>query len=230
MKDLYIDLVNHTQGVTNSAVILPQLENSMPYVKRTDKICVMCKGVSKKIKNYITAFIMNGHEVILYCNKGIFYNEQALTHISEVIASRYEDFKDNELLSNTWNLIIKNHIPMDVVKNIDAHIPVDMLSMYDIQLGQTEVPVVKMNTYKPTDLQRKDWQVADKDFMFSKDSAKIKTVYKTTLYNKLIAYLQLQYYIQNGIEPLYTMEELNQEPVTPYCAYTEENLYEQMCY
>lgn len=230
MKDLYFDLINHTSGVTASAVILPQLENSMPYVKRTDKICIVCRGVSRKIMNYITAFLMDMHPVVLYCEKGVFFDEQALMHASEVLAERFENFKIDELLSRTWKLIVDNAIPMDVVRNIDVHLPLSMLSMYDIQLGVTELPIVKMNTYKPTDLQRKDWGVADKQFMFSKERAQTKYEYTTTLYDKLVAYLQLQFYVRNGIEPLYTTEELDSQPVAPYSACAELNAYERACY
>ena len=241
MKDLYFDLINHTSGVTASAVILPQLENSMPYVKRqlennmpydkrTNKICIMCHGVSRKIMNYIIAFLMNERTVVLYCDKGVFFDEQALLHTSEVLAERFEDLKLDELSSRTWKLIIDNAIGMDVVRNIDAHIPKDLLSMYDIQLGVTELPVVKMNTYKPTDLQRKQWGITDKELVFSKNRAQTKYEYTTTLYDKLVAYLQLQFYMHNGIEPLYTMEELDNQQVTPYSACAESNAYERACY
>ena len=231
MKDLYIDLINHTEGVTASAVILPQLENSTLYAKRTDKICIVTKGVTKKTMNYIIAFLLDAHPVTLFCERGVFYDEQALAHVSEVIAERFEDYRLNELLARTWELIIDNNIPMEVVRNIDLHIPARLLSMYDISLGVTELPFVKMNTYKPTDLQRKDWGIADKKFMFSKDRAQVQYKYITTLYDKLIAWLQLQFYINNGIEPLYTLEEEERaELVTPYSAACTLNAYENACY
>ena len=139
MKDLYIDLINHKEGVTANAVILPLLENCMAYAKRTDKICIVTRGVNRKIMNYITAFLMDMHPVVLYCNQGVFYNEQALMHTSEVVAEKFESYKFNELLSRTWKLILDNEIPMHVVRDIDIHIPLNMLAMYDIQVGVTNL-------------------------------------------------------------------------------------------
>lgn len=231
MKDLYIDLINHKEGVTANAVILPLLENCMAYAKRTDKICIVTRGVNRKIMNYITAFLMDMHPVVLYCNQGVFYNEQALMHASEIVAEKFESYKFNELLSRTWKLILDNEIPMHVVRDIDIHIPLNMLAMYDIQVGVTELPIVKMNTYKPTDLQRKEWGVSDKDFVFSKDRAQLKYEYTTTLYDKLIAWLQLQYYTKHGIAPLFTFEDVERtELVTPYSATCDLNAYENACY
>ena len=231
MKEIFIDLVSHKTAVTSSAVVLPSLEGSAIYTKRCNSFTIISKGVSKEISNYTLAYLLQGANVRLLCDKGLFRNEEIISHISAVQANRYEDFKLDELLQKTWNLIVKNNIPLDVVRNIDLYIPADKLSQYDIQLGQQELPVVKMNTYKPTDLQRKDWNIKDEDFIFSKQRAEYKYKYTTTLYDKLVAWLQLKFYIENGIEPLYTLEEVEEKAlVTPYSATAEANLYERMCY
>lgn len=231
MKEIFIDLVSHKTAVTSSAVVLPSLEGSAIYTKRCNSFTIISKGVSKEISNYTLAYLLQGANVRLLCDKGLFRNEEIISHISAVQANRYEDFKLDELLQKTWNLIVKNNIPLDVVRNIDLYIPADKLSQYDIQLGQTELPVIKMNTYKPTDLQRKDWGVADKSFAFSKTKTQYKYQYTTTLYDKLIAWLQLKFYTENNIAPLYTTEEIQcAELVTPYSAVAEENYYERICY
>lgn len=231
MKTLYIDLVTHKQGVTASAVILPALEGSMLYARRTDTVVVMAKGITRKLYDYLTAYVLNGNMITLYTDKGVFFGNQALTHASEIMAEKLEQYYDTELLQRTWKLIIDNNIPLEVVRHIDDYIPMDKLSQYDIQLGQTIRPSVKRSTYKPTDLQRKEWGINDASFMFTKERAQCRYDYVVSLYDKLIAWLQLHYYIQNNIPPLYTLEEIEKmQTVTPYSAMCEINAYENACY
>lgn len=231
MKTLYIDLVSHKQGVTADAVILPTLEGSMLYARRTNHVVIMTKGITRKVYDYLTAYTLNGNSITLYTDKGVFTDGQALTHASEIIAEKIERFYDNELLQRTWKLILDNNIPLEVVRHIDDYIPLDKLSQYDIQLGQTIRPSVKRSTYKPTDLQRKEWGVNDKDFMFTKEKAQCRYDYVISLYDKLIAWLQLQYYTQNNIPPLYTPEETERaQAITPYSAMCDLNAYENACY
>lgn len=230
-KLLYVDRVSKKHIVTDSVVVLPDFEGSTRYAERAESVTIISHGVSKSMMNYTLAYMRIGKEVRLFCDAGVFYNEEITAHISARWEERLETGELDKLSRRTWELIKENHIPIEVVRNIDCFLPTEQLSMYDIQIGQTVLPVVKMNTYKPTDLERKEWGVSDAGLAFSKERAKHRYTYTATLYDKLIAWLQLTYYIAHGIAPLYTHEETRRaEYVTPYSATVIANQYENACY
>lgn len=232
MKQLFIDLLNKGDiEVSLNAVTIHDLNGCMLYAKRASRVIVHARP-SREVLNYLIAFDLSDIEYHFIDSKvNIFSGKRAIAHVSECVAYNAERFALEELSRKTWQLIISQNIPARVYEDIDSYIPFDMLSMYDIQLSQQLLPVTKMSTYKPTDLQRKEWSIADENFMFSKERASTKFVYTTTLYDKLLAYLQLKFYKEHGIEPLYTHKDVEvAELITPYSAVSEQNAYERACY
>lgn len=105
----------------------------------------------------------------------------------------------NALRLRTYNLIKDNNIPMSVVSHIDDHLPSDLLSLYEIEIGGQLLLQESMSTYHPTEVQRNAWGVSDRDFSFTPVMPKMKYTVTTTLYDKLVAWLQLQYFIKADV-------------------------------
>lgn len=220
-KILIVDLrKDHIKTAPENSMLLYELDSMMLYAKYAQSVHFFTNRLVSKIENYITACFMSDIPVILHMNNYVFHDNGAIVHIQSLKKDCCENMALAELLQKTWALIAKNSIPLKVVQHIDDYLPQDKLRMYDIELGCQCLPLVKMNTYKPTDLQRAKWGVEDKNFAFS-HKPKLRYEYRITLYDKLLAWLALNFYLTNDFEPLY----IPNEPVTPVSACDIEDQY-----
>ena len=195
MKDLIIDLSKKHMYPIYETVVLYELKNSMAYVDRTKKVDVYTVIITKELENHLFIWHMKEYQVNLYYRDFLYTTPEAINNlIGTIRANQVASYAEQELRYRTSKLIVDNKIPHEVVADIDAHLPLEELTRWDITIGQQVLPIIKQTTYKPTDLQRKEWGVSDPDFVFNKEREQVKSVYQVTLYDKLVAWLQLQYY------------------------------------
>lgn len=168
---------------------------------------------SKKLLNCMLWFDSQDIEVQYHWQGSVIYNARAIEVLTCTLCGQAITANLAEITYKTKKLIIENNIPLDVISNIDNY--AERLHSCHIEVGQSLVLVEKKSTYKPTDLERKQWGVADKDFSFTNDG-KCRYVYQTTLYDKLIAYLEWKYITDNAIkfeESWQTLTELTRSAI-----------------
>lgn len=208
-KYLIIDLTlkeNDIMRTPESAIGLRSLDGSTEWAKRADSVHIFTKNLTKKLSNYLIAYSLMDKPIKLYFKDFIYEDEKAIGACKDACNYRALDYALANERKRTWELIRDYNIPMEIVANIDDHLNHELLNEYDITIGESLILYEKMNTYKPTDLQREEWGVSDEHFVFSKPHSKLSYRTESTLADKLTAYIALQYYICNDI----TSDEYNQ--------------------
>ena len=152
---------------------------------------------SKKLLNYLLWFDSQDIEVKYRWQDDLLENEQAIQVLTYVLCGQAIESNLKELQFKTKKLILENSIPAEVIINIDNY--TERFRSCHIEVGESLVLVEKPSTYRPTDLERKQWGVSDRYFAFS-NNGKCKYVYKTCLYDKLVAYLEYRYISDNAIQ------------------------------
>lgn len=152
---------------------------------------------SKKLLNCMLWFDSQKIETVYHWQGELLKNKDAISVLIYTLCEQAIDSNLAELQFKTKKLIIENSIPLDVIINIDNY--AERFRNCHIEIGQSLVLIEKTSTYKPTDLERKQWSISDKDFAFS-NNGKCRYVYKTCLYDKLIAYLEWKYILDNAIQ------------------------------
>lgn len=165
---------------------------------------------SKKLLNCMLWFDSQRIETVYHWQGKLLKNEQAISVLTYTLCGQAITANLAEITYKTKKLIIENNIPLDVINNIDNY--AERFHSCHIEVGQSLVLVEKKSTYKPTDLERKQWGVSDKTYAFS-NNGKCKYIYQTTLYDLLVAYLEYKYITNNKVqfeENWQTLTELTQ--------------------
>lgn len=165
---------------------------------------------TKKILNCMLWFDSQNIEVWYYWQGELLRNKDAIQVLTYALCGQAIESNLKELQFKTKKLIIENNIPLDVIINIDNY--TERFRSCHIEISESLVLVEKTSTYRPTDLERKQWGVSDKKYAFS-NNGKCKYTYQTCLYDKLIAYLEWKYITDNAIqfeESWQTLTELTQ--------------------
>ena len=169
---------------------------------------------SKKLLNYLLWFDSQRIETVYHWQGRLLKNEQAISVLTYALCGQAIESNLKELQFKTKKLILEHNISTEVIINIDNYM--ERFRNCHIEVGQSLVLVEKSSTYRPTDLERKQWGVSDKDFAFS-NNGKCKYIYQTTLYDQLVAYLEYRYISDNKItfeESWQTLTELSRLAIT----------------
>ena len=211
-KDLIINLTKVAREQKENTVIITEI--IFPYIDRAGNVTVYLDNVTRKISNLLYVALMRNENITFVYRNIVMSTEEFFSHASYVIKNRQIEFELKELSEKTTKLIFENRIPSSIVKNIDIILDYAVLNQYGIVVGQQDLSYMKMTTYHPNDMQAWKWGISDKDFSFSKTTEQTKVQYTTTLYDKLVAWLQLTYFITNDFEPDFIPE--NEEPIPAY--------------
>lgn len=200
-KMLIINLVNKNDCELENTCTIHTLQGSTDYVKRAENVVIYTKSITKKLNNYLLAYSLLGVDdiMLLHGQRVLSGYDKIENYISYVLTNRNIEYQSTRERKQVYSIIKDFHIPMEVVANIDDYISHELLQAYDITIGSTTLLCEKRDTYHPTDLQRKEWKISDKDFSFVSNRAKATYKDFVTLKDKLIAYITLQYYMDNGI-------------------------------
>ena len=152
---------------------------------------------SKKLLNYLLWFDSQNIEVWYHWQGSVIHNAQAIEILTCVLCGQAINSNLAEIAYKTKKLIIENNISAEVIINIDNY--TERFRNYHIEVGESLVLVEKSSTYHPTDLERKQWGISDRHFAFS-NNGKCRYTYQTTLYDKLIAYLEYKFITDNAIK------------------------------
>lgn len=217
-KRLIIDLSGKLQCFPLATDQLYRNEIDMDLCKRCLTITVYSKKLPKK-ETAAKLFVL--YELLekdcCFIQNGFTYVGKALQdHFQYAKCNLIAYFDNEELRYKTEKLINDYRISRKVIENIDTYLPQEELAEYGLDIGYQLLRKETMNTYTPTDLQRTEWNV-EKGFTFS-HADRMKYFYKQTLYDKLITYLSLNFYIENDLPRDYTKEELQKrEENTEFC-------------
>lgn len=165
---------------------------------------------SKKLLNCMLWFDSQRIETVYHWQGKLLKNEQAISVLTYALCGQAIESNLKELQFKTKKLIIENNITPDIILNIDNYN--ERFHSCHIEVSTSLVLVEKTSTYRPTDLERKQWGVSDKEYAFS-NNGKCKYTYQTCLYDKLLAYLEWKYISDNAIkfeENWQTLTELTQ--------------------
>lgn len=207
-KDLEFNINENTIEVGTSSKLF-EMVNFLQSRNKLDCIEIQARP-SKKLLNCLLWFDSQDIDIIYHWQGGLLENEKAIACLSHSLCGQAVESNLRELQFKTKKIIIENNISAEVIINIDNY--AERFHSCHIEVGESLVLVEKTSTYKPTDLERKQWSISDKDFSFT-NSGKCKYVYQTTLYDKLIAYLEYKYILDNAItfeESWQTLTELSQ--------------------
>lgn len=204
MKTLYImdkkDLPEDTGEIIYEHVDVTRKELAY-YNGKNIPVVIFANRCTAKIVTLMDTMDMMNIPYTLYSKGQVLNDSNAKLWASTDVREWFENKEISDLEYSTKSLIIKNRIPKAIWQHIDDYLDYEELFNYGITLSVQVLPVVKMNTYKPTDLQRSEWGIKDKAFAFCKEKAQCRYISETTLYDKLIAWLTLEYYKKEGIEP-----------------------------
>lgn len=165
---------------------------------------------SKKLLNILLWFDSQDIEILYHWQGGLLENEKAIEILTYTLCGQAINSNLKEIAFKTKKLIIENNITPDVIINIDNY--AERFSSCHIEIGESLVLVEKTSTYRPTDLERKQWGINDTEYAFS-NNGKCRYTYQTTLYDKLVAYLEYRFISNNAIqfiENWQTLTELSQ--------------------
>lgn len=165
---------------------------------------------SKKLLNCMLWFDSQRIETVYHWQGSIIPTEKAIEVLTYTLCGQAIESNLAELQFKTKKLIIENNITPDIILNIDNY--AERFRNCHIEIGESLVLVEKTSTYRPTDLERKQWGVSDKEYAFS-NNGKCKYIYQTTLYDLLVAYLEYKYIANNKVqfeENWQTLTELTQ--------------------
>lgn len=194
-KDLEFNINENTIEVGTSSKLF-EMVNFLQSRNKLDCIEIQARP-SKKLLNYLLWFDSQDIEVRYHWQGSVIYNAQAIEVLTYTLCGQAITANLAEITYKTKKLIIENNIPLDVISNIDNY--TERFNSCHIEIGQSLVLVEKTSTYHPSDLERKQWSISDKDFSFT-NNGKCKYAYQTCLYDKLIAYLEWKYILDNAIK------------------------------
>lgn len=186
-----------------------EMVNFLQSRNRLDCIEIQARP-SKKLLNCMLWFDSQDIDIMYHWQGGIIPTKKAIEILTCTLCGQAIESNLKELQFKTKKIIIENNIPLDVISNIDNY--AERFRSCHINIGQSLVLVEKTSTYRPTDLERKQWGVSDKEYAFS-NNGKCKYSYQTCLYDKLVAYLEYKYITDNAIqfeESWQTLTELTQ--------------------
>lgn len=169
---------------------------------------------SKKLLNCLLWFDSQDIEVQYHWQGSIIPTKKAIEVLTCTLCGQAIESNLRELLFKTKKLIIENGIPTEVILNINNY--TERFNSCHIEVGTSLVLIEKTSTYRPTDLERKQWGVSDKDYAFT-NNGKCRYTYQTCLYDKLLAYLEWKYISDNAItfsENWQTLTELTELAIT----------------
>lgn len=173
-----------------------EMVNFLQSRNRLDCIEIQARP-SKKLLNCMLWFDSQDIEVWYHWQDEIILTKKAIEVLTCTLCGQAINSNLAELQFKTKKLILENGIPAEVIANIDNY--TERFRSCHIEVGVSLVLIEKASTYKPTDLERKQWSVSDKDFSFTNDG-KCRYTYQTCLYDKLIAYLEYKYISDNTIQ------------------------------
>lgn len=194
-KDLEFNINENTIEVGTSSKLF-EMVNFLQSRNKLDCIEISARP-NKKLLNYLLWFDSQSIKTVYHWQGKLLKNEQAISVLTCTLCGQAITANLAEITYKTKKLIIENNIPLDVINNIDNY--TERFHSCHIEIGQSLVLVEKPSTYKPTDLERKQWSISDKDFSFT-NSGKCKYVYQTTLYDLLVAYLEYKYITNNKVK------------------------------
>lgn len=190
----------HKWTSTEDTKVIYDLKGCTDWAKRASVVLIDTPTLTKKLRNYIIAFELGGiDDVRLIHHTGLFDTYESIySQLDFAITNRATEKEMYNERVRAKKIINEFAIPLEVVANIDDYLNTELLSAYDVEIGQTLYSCEKRNTYTPTDLQRKEWNVP-KGYAFS-HTDRLKEIRQATLADKLTAYATLQYYIANGLD------------------------------
>lgn len=207
-KDLEFNINENTIEVGTISKLF-EMVNFLQSRNKLDCIEIQSKP-SKKLLNCLLWFDSQNINILYHWQGSLLKNGQAVACLSYNLCGQAIESNLAELQFKTKKIIIENKIPADIIINIDNY--TERFRSCHIEIGTSLVLVEKTSTYKPTDLERKQWGINDKDYAFS-NNGKCKYIYQTTLYDQLVAYLEYRYISDNAIkfeESWQTLTELSQ--------------------
>lgn len=206
MKDkLVINLSKRDNFITldETTATIDFLENSILYVKRAKEVHIIAENINKTLRNHITQYKISCPDLeiitLKYFDKVFAGYEQIENFFATVTTTRATNNCESKARWDAEWIRTRFNIDKEIAEHIDDYLNTELLSAYDITIGTSMTLVEKKNTYKPTDLERKEWNINDSDFAFSHDD-KLVYRYIPTYEDKLQAYATLMYYIQNGLD------------------------------
>ena len=194
-KDLEFNINENTIEVGTISKLF-EMTNFLQSRNKLDCIEIQAKP-NKKLLNCMLWFDSQDIDIIYHWQDRLLKNEQTISVLTYALCGQAIESNLKELQFKTKKLIIENNISAEVIINIDSY--TERFRSCHIEIGQSLVLVEKKSTYKPTDLERKQWGINDKDFAFS-NSGKCRYIYQTTLYDKLVAYLEYKFISDNAIK------------------------------
>ena len=207
-KDLEFNINGNIIEVgTNSKLF--EMVNFLQSRNKLDCIEIQARP-SKKLLNYLLWFDSQDIDIIYHWQGRLLKNEQAISVLTYALCGQAIESNLKEIAFKTKKLIIENNITSDVIVNIDNY--AERFHSCHIEIGESLVLVEKTSTYRPTDLERKQWGINDTEYAFS-NNGKCRYTYQTCLYDKLLAYLEWKYISDNAItfkESWQTLTELTQ--------------------
>lgn len=168
---------------------------------------------SKKLLNCMLWFDSQDIDIKYHWQGSIIPTKKAIEVLTYTLCGQAINSNLAELAFKTKKLIIENNITPDIIINIDNY--TERFNSCHIEVGTSLVLIEKTSTYRPTDLERKQWGVSDKDYAFT-NNGKCKYIYQTCLYDKLLAYLEWKYISDNAIkfeENWQTLTELSRQAI-----------------
>ena len=194
-KDLEFNINENTIEVGTSSKLF-EMVNFLQSRNKLDCIEIQARP-SKKLLNYLLWFDSQDIEVQYHWQGSVILTKKAIEVLTCTLCGQAIESNLRELQFKTKKLILENSIPTEVIINIDNY--TERFRNCHIEIGKSLVLVEKTSTYRPTDLERKQWGVTDKNFAFS-NNGKCKYVYQTTLYDLLVAYLEYKYITDNKVQ------------------------------
>lgn len=207
-KGKEFSIVENTIEVGTSSKLF-EMVNFLQSRNKLDCIEIQARP-SKKLLNYLLWFDSQDIEVQYHWQGDLLENGQAIACLSHSLCGQAINSNLKEIAFKTKKLIIENNITPDIILNIDNY--AERFRNCHIEIGTSLVLIEKTSTYKPTDLERKQWGINDTEYAFS-NNGKCKYTYQTCLYDKLLAYLEWKYITNNKVqfeESWQTLTELSQ--------------------
>lgn len=208
-KDLEFNITEKNVIEVGTVSKLFEMINFLQSRNKLDCIEIISRP-SKKLLNCMLWFDSQDIEVQYHWQGDLLENEQAISVLTYALCGQAINNNLAEIAYKTKKIIIEHDIPLDVILNIDNY--TERFNSCHIEVGTSLVLIEKTSTYRPTDLERKQWGVSDKDYAFT-NNGKCRYTYQTCLYDKLLAYLEWKYISDNAItfsENWQTLTELTQ--------------------
>ena len=194
-KGKEFNIVENTIEVGTSSKLF-EMSNFLQSRNKLDCIEIQSRP-SKKLLNILLWFDSQDIEVWYHWQGGLLKNKQAINVLTYALCGKAIESNLAELQFKTKKIIIENSIPAEVIINIDNY--AERFRSCHIEVGTSLVLVEKASTYRPTDLERKQWGISDKEYAYS-NNGRCRYTYQTCLYDKLIAYLEWKYISDNAIK------------------------------